>query len=54
MLVLGTSLAADRIQLIDKDDRGLLLASGGEKFSDSLGTSSNEDLVELGAMSGQS
>ena len=45
----GTALAADRVDLVDEDDRGRLLARGLEQVPDPRRAHSDEHLHEVGA-----
>ncbi len=45
----GTALAADRVDLVDEDDRGGLLLRGLEEVAHACGTDADEHLHEVGA-----
>ena len=45
----GAALAADRVDLVDEDDRGRLLARGLEEVADAGGADADEHLHEVGA-----
>jgi hypothetical protein len=46
-LILRTALTSYRIEFVDKDDRGLLLACRGEEVADALRSDADEHLVEF-------
>jgi hypothetical protein len=43
----GTSLSTDRVDLVDEDDRGRLLAGGLEEVADAAGADADEHLHEV-------
>ena len=47
-LILWTTFAPDRVQLVDEDDGRLFLACGGEQITYSLGADTDEHFVEFG------
>jgi hypothetical protein len=47
-LILGASFATDRVQLVDKNDRGCLFPGRSKQLSNSLGTDSDKHFIKRG------